>query len=151
MVSYFLISFQFHNKITGDHTSDFDTQLQNDNDTCNNYRNIQTLMVEIYKIKNKLNPAIMGFMFERRNNTYNFINFPEFATKRKRTVKMDLETLNYRSPQLSSILPENLRQVNSLGQFKESVRKKDYIDCPCRLCKLYLSNIGFLYIYNAYL
>ena len=151
MVSYFLISFQFHNKITGDHTSDFDTQLQNDNDTCNNYRNIQTLMVEIYKIKNKLNPAIMGFMFERRNNTYNFINFPEFATKRKRTVKMDLETLNYRSPQLLSILPENLRQVNSLGQFKESVRKKDYIDCPCRLCKLYLSNIGFLYIYNAYL
>ena len=151
MVSYFLISFQFHNKITGDHTSDFDTQLQNDNDTCNNYRNIQTLMVEIYKIKNKLNPPIMGFMFERRNNTYNFINFPEFATKRKRTVKMDLETLNYRSPQLLSILPENFRQVNSLGQFKESVRKKDYIDCPCRLCKLYLSNIGFLYIYNAYL
>ena len=151
MVSYFLINFQFHNKITGDHTSDFDTQLQNDNDTCNNYRNIQTLMVEIYKIKNKLNPPIMGFMFERRNNTYNFINFPEFATKRKRTVKMDLETLNYRSPQLLSILPENLRQVNSLGQFKESVRKKDYIDCPCRLCKLYLSNIGFLYIYNAYL
>ena len=70
-------------------------------------------MIEIYKMKNNLNPPIMGNMFERRNNTYNLRNFQEFATKRKRTVKMGLETLNYRSPQLWSILPENLRQINS--------------------------------------
>ena len=106
-----------------DHTSDFDTPLQNNNDTCNHHRNIRTLMIEIYKIRNNLNPPIMDFMFERRNNTYNPINFQEFATKRKRTVKMGLETLNYRFPQLWSIVPENLRQINSLAQFKESVRK----------------------------
>ena len=130
--------------ILNDHTSDFDTLLQNNNDTCNHHRNIQTLMIEIYKMKNNLNPPIMDNMFERRNNTYNLRNFQEFATKRKRTVKMGLETLNYRSPQLWSILPENLRQINSLVQFKESVRKWVCIDCPCRLCKLYLPNIGFL-------
>ena len=32
------------------------------------------LMVEIYEIKNNLNPLIMDFMFERRNNTYNLRN-----------------------------------------------------------------------------
>ena len=42
----------------------------------------------------------MDFMFERSNNTYNLKNFQGFATKRKRTVKMDLETLNYKFPQL---------------------------------------------------
>ena len=141
--------------ILNDHTSDFDTLLQNNNDTCNHHRNIQTLMIEIYKMKNNLNPPIMDNMFERRNNTYNLRNFQEFATKRKRTVKMGLETLNYRSPQLWSILPENLRQINLLVQFKESVRKWVCIYCPCRLCKLYLPNIGFLqhislvmYMYN---
>ena len=91
-------------------------------------------MTEIYKMKNNLNPPIMDNMLERRNSTYNLTNFQEFATKRKRTVKMGLETLNYRSPQLWSILPENLRQINSLVQFKESVRKWDCIDCSCRLC-----------------
>ena len=101
-------------------------------------------MVKNYKMKNNLNPPMMGNMFERRNNTYNLRNFQKFATKRKRTVKMGLETLNYRSPQLWSILPENLRQINSLVQFKESVWKWICIDCPCRLCKLYLPNIGFL-------
>ena len=50
----------------------------------------------------------MGFMFEKRNNTYNLKKFQEFATKRKRTVKMGLETLNHRSPEISSILSENL-------------------------------------------
>ena len=53
-------------------------------------------------------------MFERRNNTYNLRNSQEFATKRERTAKMGLETLNYRYPQLRSILPENLRPINSL-------------------------------------
>ena len=46
---------------------------------------------------------------------------------------MGLETLNYRSPQLLSILHENVRQINSLGQYKESVKKWDCIDCPYRL------------------
>ena len=39
-------------------------------------------MVEICKIKNNLNPPIMDFMFERRNNTYNLENFQEFVTKK---------------------------------------------------------------------
>ena len=52
-----------------DYTSDFDTLLQNINDTCNHHGNIQTMMVEIYQIKNNLNPPIMDFIFERKNNT----------------------------------------------------------------------------------
>ena len=57
----------------------------------------QVLVVEIFKIKNNLNPPIMDFMFERRNNAYNLRGFQEFETKRKRTVKMGLETLNHRA------------------------------------------------------
>ena len=130
--------------ILNDHTSDFDTLLQNNNDTCNHHRNIQILTTEIYKMKNNLNPPTMDNTFERKNNAYNLRNFQEFAKKRKITVKMGLETLNYRSPQLWSILHDNLKQINTLVQFKEIVRKWVCIDCPCRLCKLYLPNIGFL-------
>ena len=72
--------------ILNDHTSDFVTLLQNNKDTCNHHKNIQTLMIEIYKIKNNLNPPIMDNMSERTNNTYNLRNFEEFATKRKRIV-----------------------------------------------------------------
>ena len=70
------------------------------NDSYNQHRNMQTLMVDIYEKMNNLNRPIIDFMFERRNNTYNLRYFQEFATKRKRTLKMGLETFNYRSPQL---------------------------------------------------
>ena len=59
--------------------------------------------------------------------------------KKKKTVKTGLKILNYRSPQSWSVLPENLRL-----HFKQSVRKWDCIDSMCRLCKLYLPNIGIL-------
>ena len=101
-------------------------------------------MVEIYKTKNKMNPPIMEFMFERGNNTYNLRNFQEFPMKRKRTIKMGLAILNYKSLQLWSISPENLRQMNWQRKFKENVRKWECVDGPCRLCKLYLPNIRFL-------
>ena len=122
--------------ILNDHTSDFDTLLQNNNGACKHHRNIQTLMIEIYKMKNNLNAPIIDKMFERRNKTYNLRNFQEFARKRKRTVTIGLETLNYRSPQLWSILPETLGQINLQVHFKESVRKWVRNGCPCRLCKL---------------
>ena len=38
--------------IPNDRTSDFDTLLQNNNDTYNHHRNIQTLTIETYKMKN---------------------------------------------------------------------------------------------------
>ena len=72
--------------ILNDHTGDFVSLLQSNNDTCNHHRNIQTLMVETYKIKNNLNPLIRDFMFERRNDMYNLRNFQESATKEKEWV-----------------------------------------------------------------
>ena len=58
-------------------------------------------------------------MFERRNKTNNLRSFQDLATKRKRTVKMGLGILNYRSQQLWSNLPENLRHINSQFNLKK--------------------------------
>ena len=130
--------------ILGDDTSDFETLLENNNDICNHHRNIQVLMIEMFKIKNELAPPIMDSMFQRRNESYNLRNFQEFLTERKRTVQFGLETLSYRSPQLWSLLPENIKEIESLDSFKSTVKKWICTACPCRLCKTYLPNIGFI-------
>ena len=61
-----------------------------------------------------------------------------------------LKTLSYRSPQLWSLLPEKIKEVESLELFKREVRTWICDDCPCRLCKPYLQKIEFLldYIYS---
>ena len=100
--------------------------------------------IEIFKIKKGFAPPIMESILKGRNNTYNVRNFQEFETERKRTEYFALEVISYRSPQLWSLLPEHIRQLNSLHQFKRSARQWIWNTCPCRLCKVYLQNVGFL-------
>ena len=131
--------------ILNNHESDFETLLQNNNDLCNHDRNIQTLLIKIFKIKKGFASLIMGSILKGRNNTYNVRNFQEFETERKRAVKKScLETIRYSSPQLWSLLPEHTRQLNSIDQFKRSVRQWVCNTCPCRLSKVYLQTVRFL-------
>ena len=110
--------------ILNDHECDFETLLQDNDDVCNHHRNIQTLKIEIFKIKKGFCPPIMGSILKRRNNTY-VRNFQEFEKERERTileVYLSLETISYRSPQLWSLLSEHMRQLISIVQSKRSVR-----------------------------
>ena len=84
----------------------------------------------------------MKSMFKSRNTSGNLRNFQEF--EKKKTEYFGLETLSYRSRQLWSLLLENMRQRNSLDQFKGSARQWVCNTHPCRLCKVYPQNVGFL-------
>ena len=86
----------------------------------------------------------MDSMFERKNEPDNILNFQEFLTESKRTVHYGLERLGCWSPQLWSLLPENIKEVESLEIFKRKIKKWSCDDCPCRLCKPCLRNIIFL-------
>ena len=70
--------------------------------------------------------------------------FSRIFDRKKRTVYYGLETLIYRSPQLWSLVPENIKEVESLEIFKREIKNWICDDCPCRLRKPYLQNIGFL-------
>ena len=129
--------------ILNDHES-FETLLLNNNDACNHHRNIQTLSIEIFEIKKGFAPPIMGSILKGRNNNESIRNFQEFETERKRAVYFRLETISYRSPHLWSLLPEHVRQLNSIDQFKRNVRQWVCNTCPSRLCKVYLQNVKFL-------
>ena len=56
------------------HVSDFEALLRKSNDKSCYHRNIQMLMIELYKIKNELAPPIMDSMLNKRNIIYNFRN-----------------------------------------------------------------------------
>ena len=83
-----------------DYSSDFNILLENNNDICNHHRNIQALLIEVFKMKSGLAPPIMEPILNKRFNTYNLRNFQEFATERKRTVWYGLETFSYHYPKL---------------------------------------------------
>ena len=55
--------------ILGGDLSDSELLLQINKDICSHHKNIQSLMIEIFKIKNELATPIMDSMFERRNGS----------------------------------------------------------------------------------
>ena len=57
--------------ILGDDLSDFESLLQNNRDIRSHHKSIQSLMIEIFKIKNELAPPIMDYMPE--------MNWDEFS------------------------------------------------------------------------
>ena len=117
--------------ILNDYSSDFNILPEN-NDICNHHRNIQALLIEVFKMKNGLAPPIVESILNKRFNTCNLRNFQEFAKERKRTVWYGLEALSYHYRQLWSILPEILKEMNSLSQFKTNIKHWICRDCSCR-------------------
>ena len=74
--------------ILGDDLSD--SLLQNNKNIGSHHKIIQSLMIEMFKIKNESAPPIMNSILEKRNESYNIRNFQEFLTERKRTVHYGL-------------------------------------------------------------
>ena len=129
--------------VLNDYLSDFNELLETNNDICNHQRNIQTLLIKVFKMKDGLVSPIMEPMLNRRVNRQNLRNFQEIVTDRKRTVWYCLETLRYCHPQLWSLLPETPKETNSLSKFKRNITQWVCSDCPCKLCKNFVQDLGF--------
>ena len=42
------------------------------------------------------------------------------------------------------LIPPAFKQINSLSGFKKAIKEWKPSNCPCRLCKTYISQVGFL-------
>ena len=61
-----------------------------------------------------------------------------------RTVYNGSECMSFLGPKISNILPDNLKNASSLEVFKASIKSRKPEKCPCRLCRLYVQNVGFV-------
>ena len=96
-------------------------------------RNLQVLMNVIYKILNDIAPPIMKSLFQFRINQY-----------KRNTVIYGLEILTYRVPAIQTKLSPKYVHVTSLDEFKPKIKSWKCEICPCRLCKNYKPNLGYI-------
>ena len=47
-------------------------------------------------------------------------------------------------PKIWESVPNDLKRKESVSSFKTAIKKWKPEQCPCRLCKTYLQNIGYL-------
>ena len=127
-----------------DNESSFRELLEKDNNVTIHERNLQRLATEIYKVENELSPLFMRDIFPERATNYNLRNNHCLSTTNVKTGLYGRETISFRGPQIWSILPIDIKNSQNLNEFKNKITKWKPEGCTCRLCKTYISQLGFV-------
>ena len=127
-----------------DALSSFEELLVKDKSVTIHERNLQKVVIEIYKVKNGLSPEFMKEIFRLSSNPYNLRNKKELKNSNIKTVYCGSETLSHRGPEIWSSVPDDIKNARSLTEFKAKIKKWKPESCTCRLCKTYIPQLGFI-------
>ena len=130
--------------VYNDNESTFDELLRKDNIACVHHRNIQALATEIFKIKRGISPEIMIDILQERSIPYNFRNNANFVTYNVHTVKFGIESIRHLGPKIWNIMPNEIKELTDLLQFKQKIKFWIPSSCPCKLCKSNITVLGYL-------
>ena len=122
--------------ITNDYQSSFNILLDKCNEFPIHQKNLQTLIIELYKTIHQIVPLIINSLFVCLENTHNIRNYQILSNNVRKTVRYGLETIWYRSTFLWANLPQECKSQESLSAFKRKIRQRNGEICVCRFCKV---------------
>ena len=109
--------------------------LDKDNSVIIHHRNIRTLAIETYKFLQGLSPPLFNEIFVERELSYR---------RRVNSVRYGTESVSFLAPKIWDILPKEIKDSKTLNVFKTKIKKWVPRECPCRLCKTYVPQVGFI-------
>ena len=131
--------------IYNDKQSSFEQLLDKDGSVSIHHKNVQFLLIEMFKIKNNIAPKILTEIFKLKPECrYNLRTANQFQVPKVKTTNFGSESLSYLGPKLWNELPSRLQDIESLTSFKKTIKKWVPISCPCRLCKNFVKNLGYI-------
>ena len=78
------------------------------------------------------------------NNTYNTHVKSDFVVPQIKIVLKGFNSIRYYGPVIWNLIPAEMKYLDSLETFKSKIRMWKPNNCPCRICKNYIPNVGFL-------
>ena len=127
-----------------DRQSTFEEKFNIDKSVTTHRRNLQVLATELYKVRHGLAPKLMNDIFKKRNVTYNFRKNSTFEIRNIKSIYYGSETISFLDPKMWKLLPSNFKDSENLNIFKSNTKSWKPENCPCRLCRLYIADIGFI-------
>ena len=131
-----------------DHNSTFEELLAKDGSFKIYDRNLQKLLIEIFKVRMKLAPEIMNEVFDIIESPFPLRNEMRFKSGNNRTVRYGIERAAFVGYRIWSYMPSELKESTSLNEFRSKIKTWKPENRPCKLCKIYLQRIGYLQVTN---
>ena len=134
-----------NNKINSLHERTLITTCgKKDNSVSIHHRNIKALATEMFKVKNNIAPEIMKELFAPKISSYDLRNNDSFKRRSVNSVWHGTESVSYLGPKVWDLVPNEIKEFESLNGFKSKIKRWVPEGCPCRICKIYLGQVGFI-------
>ena len=127
--------------IYNDNQSSFNALLEKDGSVSIHKMNIKILTIEIFKVSKNLAPPQMHEIFKLKDQPqYNLSYSSLFSRPLVKSVYKGTESLSF----LGQKIWDTYKDLPDLGSFKLALKKWRPVNCPCRICKIYIANVGFV-------
>ena len=97
-------------------------------------KNLQKLMLQIYKCLSEKTPSFMWKFFEKRDIKYDLRTKNLLQTPNVKAYTIGANSLISRGAHLSNTLPDDIKNVNSIAIFKRKIKQWNGDKFICKIC-----------------
>ena len=131
--------------IYNDKKSNFNELLVKYGSVSIQHQNSQKLAVGMIKVSRDLSTKIVNELFQFREQIrYELRQRPQFQIPWVHSVFSGTECFKFLGSKIWVLVPNEMKQLGSLGKFRNAIKQWKPTSCPCRLCKRYIHRIGLL-------
>ena len=128
-----------------DKNSTFNEVLEKDSSVSIHQINLQKLAVEMFKVPRDLSPEIINEIFQFKEDiTYELRQRSQFHIISAHSVFRGTESLKFLGPKILPLVPNKMKQLESLGKFREEIKQWKPTSRLSGLSKRCKHRIGFL-------
>ena len=120
----------------------FEELLEFDKSFKIHHRNIQSLAIELFKIKNNLTVTIMNDTFQPRAVSYNLRSQIDFTRSNVISEHFGISSIRYMAAKVWDMVTKDMKNANNIKTFKNNIRKWKAVNYHCKLCLDYVSCVG---------
>ena len=159
--SYYPLVWMFHSRVKNneinriherclrtvynDKKSTFYELLKKDGSLSIHMQNLRFPACVMFNLKRDMDPELIKeLILPNRQHRYELRNNSDFAVSMVKSVHKGLESLSYLGPKIWELLLFEIKETETLLQFRAKIKNWNPKNCPCRLWKIYLQNVGFI-------
>ena len=125
--------------------STFKELLNKGNSVWIHHSNLHVLAKEMFKNHWGLSPEILRETFVSKTSLYNLRRNDTFEKRQVHSLNDGTESLSLLGPKIWDLVLLEFKKAKRLDSFKLKIKKWVPFEYTCRLCKIYMQQVGFLY------